>query len=156
MVTIQTVLVAVDLSDLSPSVLGYASSLALAWDAQLVVVHVAYDLSYFTSAFLSGTPLPELQQRLEIEADERLRSLCQTELGDQVRREVLVVTGRPVAEISRLMKELAADCLVIGAHSTEKPEHQLFGSTVERLMHLSPCPIFMIPPYKESYVISYR
>lgn len=153
MVNIHKVVTAIDLSDLSPTVLDYAASLSMAWRAQLMVVHVVHDLSYFSGVYLSDTPLSELQQSLEREAYERLSDLCKTALSDQIPHQMLVVTGRPVVELRRLIQEHAADCLVIGSHSTEKPEHQLFGSTAERLMHMSRCPIFMIPPPEAAYVV---
>jgi nucleotide-binding universal stress UspA family protein len=60
-----------------------------------------------------------------------------------------------VVEIYRLMREHCIDCAVIGAHSVDKPHNQLFGSTADRLMHQSPCPIFMIPPRRLSNIISH-
>jgi nucleotide-binding universal stress UspA family protein len=154
MVAIRIILVAIDFSDISSTVMEYAHSLAGAWNARLLVVHVVHDLSYFTGIYITDTPLPELQRRLEAEAHERLEEICETTLVDQVPYEVQVVTGRPVAEIYRLAREHQADCLVLGAHSVDKPEHQLFGSTTERLLHQITCPIFIIPPHKSSEFIS--
>ena len=73
MVEIRVILVAIDFSDISATVMDYAQSLAAAWQARLLVVHVVYDLSFFTGIYFTDTPLPELQQRLEAEARERLR-----------------------------------------------------------------------------------
>jgi len=100
-------------------------------------------------------PFSELQQRLEAEAHERLEALCQSQLGAQVPYETVVVTGRPVVEIQQLVRQYTVDCLVLGAHSTDKPEHQLFGSTAERLLHHTACPIFMVPPRQASEFISH-
>ena len=154
MISIRSILVAIDFSDLSPTVMDYACSLALAWEARLFVVHVVHDLSYFTGIYHTDTPLPELQQRLEAEAHERLEALCQSQLGTQVPYETVVVTGRPVVEIYQLVRQHAVDCLVLGAHSSDKPEHQLFGSTAERLLQQISCPILMIPPRQASEIIS--
>ena len=68
MINIRIILVAIDCSDLSQTVLAYACSLAMAWQARLLVVHVVHDLSYFAGIYHTDTPLPELQQRLEAEA----------------------------------------------------------------------------------------
>jgi len=153
--SIRTVLAAIDLSDLSPIVMDYASSLALAWHAHLLVVHVVHHLSYFPGVYVSDTPLPEQQLRLESEAQEHLTTFCQSLLSAQVAHEALVVTGRPAVEIQRLLQEHEVDCLVIGAHSIDKLEHQLFGSTAERLMQQSPCPICVVPPRKSSDFVSH-
>ncbi len=151
----RSILVAIDLSELSSRVLGYASSLALAWQARLLVVHVVYDLAYFTSIYHTDASLPALQQRLEAEAYEHLEALCQSYIDAQVSYETLVLTDRPVVAIHELVRQHAVECLVLGAHSTDKMEHQLFGSTAERLLHQISCPIFIIPPYKESTFISH-
>ena len=154
MISIRSILVAVDFSDLSPTVMDYACSLAIACEARLLVVHVVHDLSYFTGIYHTDTPLPELQQHLETEAHERLDALCQSQLGTKVPYETVVVTGRPVVEIHQLVRQHAIDCLVLGAHSIDKPEHQIFGSTAERLLQQTSCPILMIPPRQASEIIS--
>jgi len=153
-ISIRSILVAIDFSDLSSMVMDYACSLAVAWEARLLVVHVVHDLSYFIGIYRTDTSLPELQQGLEAEAHERLEALCQSQLGTQVPYEAVVVTGRPLVEIHQLVRQHAVDCLVLGAHSTDKPEHQLFGSTAERLLQHISCPIFMIPPRQASEFIS--
>jgi nucleotide-binding universal stress UspA family protein len=154
MVEIRVILVAIDFSDISATVMEYAQSLATAWQARLLVVHVVHDLSYFTGIYLTDTPLPELQQRLEAEARERLEATCQAALDPALAYEALIVTGRPVVEIQRLLKEYDVDCLVMGAHSIDKPEHQLFGSTAQRLLNQTACPVFLIPARKSSEFIS--
>ncbi|MGQ4808121.1 hypothetical protein NKDENANG_01488 [Candidatus Entotheonellaceae bacterium PAL068K] len=146
MIDIRLMLVAVDLSDISVRVIDYAHSLATAWNARLLVVHVVHDLSYYTGIYITDIPLVDLQHRLEAEARTRLEAICQTAIGDQVLYDALLVTGRPVAEIHRLIHDHGVECLVIGAHSAAKPEHQLFGSTAQRLLHQIPCPVLVIPP----------
>lgn len=155
MITMRVILVAIDFSDLSSRVMDYASGLASAWQARLLVVHIVHDLSYFVGIYHTDTPLPELQQRLENEAHESLEALCKSQLGADVSYETLVMTGRPVVIIHQLVREYGVDCLVLGAHSSDKPEHQLFGSTAERLLHHTSCPIFMVPPHQASEFISH-
>jgi nucleotide-binding universal stress UspA family protein len=155
MASMRTIMAAIDLSALSAIVMDYANSMALAWQAQLLVIHVVHDLSYFTGVYISDTPLPELQQRLEAEAQERLQALCQSTLDAQVSYEIVIITGRPIVELQRLIRERHIDCLVLGTHSTDKPEHQLFGSTAERLIQQISCPILMVPPRKSSNFVSH-
>lgn len=112
MVEIRTLLAAIDFSDMSSLVMDYAYSLATAYKARVLAVHVVHDLSYFTGMYHADASLPELQHRLESEARERLEVFCQSALGREVPYDALVVTGRPLAEISRLVQEQAVDCLV--------------------------------------------
>lgn len=155
MLTMRVLLVAMDFSDLSPRVLAYANTLAVACQARLVVVHVVHDLAYFVRPYQTDTPMPALQQHLEAEALEQLEALCQSHLAPEVAYETLVCTGRPVNEIQRLVRTHAVDCLILGAHSAEKPEHQLFGSTAERLLQHITCPVFLVPMRQTSEVVTH-
>lgn len=155
MLEMRVLLVAIDFTELSPRVLAYASSLALVWKARLLVVHVVHDLSYFVGLYQTDTPLAELQRDLEAEASERLEALCQSQLAPEVAYETLVCSGRPVSEIQQLVHTHAVDCLILGAHSFDKPEHQLFGSTAERLLQHTACPVFMVPMRQTSTWITH-
>jgi nucleotide-binding universal stress UspA family protein len=51
-----------------------------------------------------------------------------------------------MAEISRIIRERAADGLVIDGHSMDQPEHPLFGSTAKQCLHHIQCSTVVIPP----------
>jgi nucleotide-binding universal stress UspA family protein len=143
------ILAAVDLSDTAPTVIAYAFDLAQLHNARFTVLHVVHDLSYYSGVFITGKPLATLQHDLEVEARERLDALCQEACKDASSDAAFtadIVTGRPVAEVHHAIVERGVDCLVIGAHSIDKPEHQLFGSTAERLLHQIRCPTIVVPP----------
>lgn len=151
----QTILAAIDFSDLSLRVLEYACRLATAWQMPLLIIHVVHDLTYFSGLYRPERALDELQQHMESEARERLEALCQSALRHDVVYEMVVVTGRPLAELYRLIRERSVACVVIGAHSTDKPEHQLFGSTAERLLQQIACPVLLVPARTSSEFISH-
>lgn len=152
MIPVTHVLVAVDLSDATPLVIAYARQLAESWKARLTVLHVVHDLSYYGGVYMTSKPLSKLQHELETEARERLDAWCEDLCDSDLTCETLMVTGRPIAEVSRTIRELDVDCLVIGAHSLDKPEHQLFGSTAEKLLHHIQCPTVVVPPQRVDYV----
>jgi nucleotide-binding universal stress UspA family protein len=145
MVMIRQILVAVDLSDMAPTVLEHAQSLAQAWDAHVVVAHVVQDLSAYMGMALDIVPLAEWLPRRETAAHEQLQRLCDEVFESGGAYEIVVLNGHPVAEIHRTIQERDIDCLVIGAHGSERPEHPLFGSTAERLLHLMPCLTVVVP-----------
>ncbi len=150
-----TILAAIDFSDLSSRVLDYACRLTTAWEASLLVVHVVHDLTYFTGLASPDSAIDTLQHHMESEAKEHLEALCQSTLDTALQYEMLVVTGRPLAELYRLISERAVVCVVLGAHSTDKPEHQLFGSTAERLLQQIACPVLLVPARTSSKFISH-
>ena len=152
MTAVTHILAAVDLSDVTPLVMDYARELAATWGARLTALHVVHDLSYYSGAFITAQPLKTLQHDLESEAKERLQAWCEDQWRGDMPYEAVVLAGRPIAEITRMIRELGVDCLVIGSHRLEKPEHQLFGSTAERLLHHIQCPTMVIPPQRVDYV----
>lgn len=154
MTEIKHILAAIDLSEAGFRVVSYAQQMAHTWNARLTVLHVVHDLSYYSGVYITSTPLDTLQHNLEIEAREQVADICAEACGPETTCDTIVVTGRPIAEIQRVIHEHDIDCLVIGSHSTDKPEHQLFGSTAERLLHHMLCPTFVIPPARVVDVVS--
>ena len=152
MTPVTHILAAIDLSEATPLVIAYARQLAEVWKARLTVLHVVHELSYYSGAFITSKPLSVLQHELEMEARERLDAWCEDVGSSAVTCEALLRTGRPIAEVSRTIREYDVDCLVIGAHSMDKPEHQLFGSTAEQLLHHIQCPTVVVPPQRVDYV----
>lgn len=152
MTAVTHILAAVDLTDATPVVMTYARQMAEVWQARLTVLHVVHDLTYYSGAFITGKPLKTLQHELEVESKERFQAWCQEVCGSEVAYEALMLEGRPIAEIPRLVRDLDVDCLVIGAHRMDKPEHQIFGSTAERLLRHIQCPTVVVPPQRVDHV----
>jgi universal stress protein A len=145
MTKIKHILAAIDLSEAGFRVVAYAQQMAHTWNARLTVLHVVHDLSYYSGVFITSVPLDTLQHNLEIEAREQEADICAEACGNDTAYDTMIITGRPAAEIQRIIHEHDIDCLVIGSHSSDKPEHQIFGSTAERLLHHMLCPTFVIP-----------
>ena len=58
--------------------------------------------------------------------------------------EKAVVRGVPFVEIIRTAKEKNADMIVIGTHGRTGIDHMLFGSTAEKVVRKSPCPVLTV------------
>ena len=154
MTTVTHVLAAVDLSDMSPTIIGYARRIADIWEARFTVIHVVHELAYHSGIFITDKPLDTLRHDLEMEACDRLAVLCADMCDSKASYDNLVVTGRPAVEIQQAIRERGVDYLVIGAHSNDKPEHQLFGSTTERLLLQILCPTVVVPSQRSVTFVS--
>ncbi|MFG0320629.1 MAG: universal stress protein [Planctomycetota bacterium JB042] len=140
---IRTIVAATDLSPSGAEVLRTAKGLADRFGARVEVVHVVFDLRKLMGFFVSDRPLGEMQASLEQEATSGLRKQVRDVFGDA---EVGATTrkGTPYGDLVRHVEEVGGDLLVVGAHGAEKPEHRVYGSTVERLVKESPCPVLVI------------
>jgi nucleotide-binding universal stress UspA family protein len=58
--------------------------------------------------------------------------------------EKAVVRGVPFVEIIKTAKEKNADLIVIGTHGRTGIDHMLFGSTAEKVVRKSYCPVLTV------------
>ena len=58
----------------------------------------------------------------------------------------LVKLGKPYTEIIEFAKSENVDLIVIGSHGHTGVEHLLFGSTAEKVIRKSTCPVLIVRP----------
>lgn len=138
------VVAAVDLSECSEEVLRWAKLLAERFDASVQVVHIVPDVDSFMAFYVeSDRPLSELQKELEVEAQEKMIWLTKKVFGEETCK-TFVLRGHPVEDLIAFLKKNPSSMVVLGCHGRRKPEHKLFGSTAERLLKASPCPVVTV------------
>lgn len=132
------VLVAVDLSPESETVLEKAR--ALAGDTVLSLVHVIEPLAY---AYGGDIPmdLTEVQLQLQQQAKTQLEKLGQKSAIPKDRQHILI--GQPTAEIHRLAEEDQCDLIVLGSHG-RKGLALLLGSTANGVLHGARCDVLAV------------
>ena len=57
---------------------------------------------------------------------------------------VLLKEGEPFVEIIQMAKKESMDLIVMGTHGRTGLDHILFGSTAEKVVRKSPCPVLTI------------
>lgn len=59
----------------------------------------------------------------------------------------MIVEGTPFVEIVKIAKDLEVDLILIGIHgaASRKLGQLLFGSTAEKVLRASPCPVLCVP-----------
>ena len=126
-----TIVVAIDLSDEADQVLERASSLSLAQDATLHVVHVVEPISF---AYGGDMPMDYsgVQEDLRKQAEQRLAEIASRHSIPDNQRHLLI--GRPATEIHALADEVNADLIVVGSHGRHGLS-LLLGSTANAVLH---------------------
>lgn len=59
------------------------------------------------------------------------------------------VGARPANEIIKQAREVGADLIVVGSHGHTIIGGLLLGSVAYRLLHVSPCPVLVVPPERK-------
>jgi universal stress protein A len=146
MLTLKTLLVAVDFSDTSADAVRYAQELARSFDAQLHLLHVVPDpLQQPWAVEAPGLDFPGLADQWRTDAQERLRVLGASTGLDPERTVLSVGTGVPHRVIVEYATEHAADLVVLGSHGHGPVVHFLLGSVAERVVRQAVCPVLIVP-----------
>ena len=143
---IRNILVPIDFSKISIEAIATAKQLATQFGAAIHLVHT-YQLDHL-AGFIGSTgpamlwPVAFYEQAGK-ELAHRLVKVARKH-GLPVAGTCHVRSGTPAFdEICLLAKEIPADLIVIPTHGYRGLKHVLLGSTAERVVQHSPCPVFV-------------
>lgn len=125
MIHIKTIMVPVDFSETSKKAVNYGLSLALEFNAGLVLAHI--------------TPFTTRG-----EEEGRLLDLIPLDCREALNYEVVVKSGEVRHEILEIVKEKEIDLVVMGTHGRPYFERLLLGSVTERMLRKLNIPILTV------------
>jgi nucleotide-binding universal stress UspA family protein len=138
----EAVLVAMDFSPGSRRALD----LSLSWcgAGEITALHVVdTEFAQRVEAQGLGTSA-EVIAKLRARADEEFRWLVQEKGADAF--DPMVVEGIPFVEIVKIAADLQVDLVTIGmSRSAQRVDQLLFGSTAEKVLRASRCPVLCVP-----------
>jgi nucleotide-binding universal stress UspA family protein len=138
---IHNVLVPVDFSAPSLSAVEFALSLIKKFGADLHLVHVFATDYPITALVAVPLVLPELEIGRSVH--QHLRDVAR-KYSIELRQENLhALKGRPFEQICRLAREINIDLIVIATRGNTGFKHFVLGSTSERVVRYSPCPVLV-------------
>lgn len=146
---IQRVLVAIDFSPASWEALKFVAPLFKHFGAELHLAHV----------FAPEYPLATaMAMPLMLSGSDIARSVCRqlkngaSKCSSGVPPEnVHALKGRPFREICALARKIDADLIVISTRGLSGFKHLLLGSTAERVVRYSPCPVLVVRPIHDAH-----
>lgn len=148
------VLIAIDYNPTAQNIAKKGYDLAKSMNAQITLLHVVADYTYYSSldyspimGFDSFSNLGILQTNTIVELQNAAHDyLDKTKryLGDDS-IQTIVKDGDFGQAIVDTAKELEVDVIVLGSHSRRGLEKILMGSVAEKVLRNSPVPLFIIP-----------
>jgi nucleotide-binding universal stress UspA family protein len=144
--SIRNILVPIDFSKLSIQAIETAKGFAQRFGASIHLAHVR-QLTYpggFMGPVFSAGALPEsFEENRSKELAEQLKIVA-SRCGLSARDQTHLRTGAAAFdEICRLAQEIPADLIVTPTHGRTGLKHVFLGSTAERIVQHSPCPVFV-------------
>ena len=139
---IRNVLVPIDFSAPSLEAIEAALPLIKHFGADLHLVHV-FEPDYPASSMVA---IPLVVPELEVGEGVRrqLRDVAKDYSVPLRRENIRAIKGRPFEEICRLAQEIDIDLIVIATRGNTGLKHLLLGSTAERVVRYSPCPVLVV------------
>jgi nucleotide-binding universal stress UspA family protein len=140
--SIDNVLVPIDFSAPSMEAVEFALSLLKLFGANLHLVHV-FQGDY---PLASMTAMPLIVPELEIGSRVRgqLKDVAKKFRIELRRENIHALKGRPFHEICDLARKSDIDLIVISTRGNTGLKHLILGSTAERVVRYSPCPVLVV------------
>lgn len=142
---VSTIVVGVDGSDGSSRAAEHAAAIARHWNAKLLMVTVVRTPEGWWG--IGGAPpSPEALSAALIEGQQKILADIEEELElDGVDYELIEELGDPVGRLIAVVEANDADLVVVGKRGAGLAERVLLGSVADRITHLAPCPVLVVP-----------
>ena len=142
------ILFATDFSDGAARAQEYATSLAMAWDAGMDILHVLEGSARIPSSAADISSLEQIHEDVTPQLAEMQKQIARKGVAATVRQ----VRGIPSEQINQVAKECGIDLVVLGTEGRTGRDYRLLGSTAERVTKTAPCPVLAVPSLREGAV----
>ncbi|HAM53135.1 MAG TPA: universal stress protein [Nitrospiraceae bacterium] len=138
---IKQILFPTDFSEGSAYVIPYVVDLTKHYQARLFIVHVVYDIAEATGFYVPHITIDELYDDIAKNARKECERWCAEELRGYKEIEYRILKGIPAVEILKFAEENKIDLIIMGTHSRRGLDRIIFGSTAEKVVRNSRCPV---------------
>lgn len=154
---VKTILVPTDFSEGARTALEHATTLAKAFKAKIVVLHVIETLAYTMTETVervdtatmvkSMTQSPQLMDVYALV--QRAVEPALDQLVDELQKEGVsasrgLAQGVAYEQIVAHSQAVGADLIVMGTHGRRGVSHLFMGSVAERVVRTAPCPVLTV------------
>mgnify|MGYP001412464843 CR=1 FL=1 len=148
------VLIALDYSDATPVVVKKGVELAQALNADITLIHVLSDATYYSSLNYSPIFGFDSFSSLDIVQTNTVDSLREAaqEFLNRIKADIhaenadtIIGEGDFADEILKAATAMKADIIIMGTHSRKGIDKILMGSVAQKVLHKSEIPVLIIP-----------
>jgi len=141
-ISVRKILVPVDFSEPSIAAINYATKVATRLGAEMNLIHVFE--SQYPLVGMNGMPLNLPDPEARILARVHLENTASRHEIPLRAEHIHVKKGRPFEEICRLARKIDVDLIIIPTRGNAGLKHLVLGSTAERVVRHSPCPVLVL------------
>ena len=145
---LKTILVPFDFTECAIHGLNYAHEVAQRYNATLTLLNVVDGAVIKRISAYAKEPVEKVSERMTNQVKQMFRKFLKDWPNKDMVTSTLVSTGSPFHEIAIKAREIDADMVIMGgygSHGKGQLDEIFFGSTVEKVVRLLPCPVLCIP-----------
>ena len=146
---VSLILIPTDFSECAMNSLDYAKELAQKFGSKLILLNVIDSREAQHFAAYSKEELDKVLERLMNQGKQAFRKLLNNWDGKDLVQETIVSVGMPFQEIAMKARDFQVDLILMGGYGSRGKggtiEEIFFGSTVEKVVRLLPCPVLCVP-----------
>jgi len=146
----KTILVPIDFSEVSRTVMAEASRLARLAKARIILLHAVQPPAVLMNYGIMVNTVMTYTDEAERRADRLLGQLKTGLRDDGISAEAVRVTGSPAQSILDLAKRRSASYIVIGSHGHTAFYDLMLGSTTSGVLKRATCPVVVVPSLKRT------
>ena len=133
-----------DFTEGALAAMPYATDMAKSFGARLYLIHVIYDMSVTTGLHVPHVSLDAMYEEMQKGAEREIGKF-----GAEIREglkdvETQVLRGVPYEEILKFARDNAIDMIIMGTHGRSGLDRVIFGSTAEKVVRYSECPVLTV------------
>jgi nucleotide-binding universal stress UspA family protein len=144
----KNILFPVDLSETSPKIVPFVSSIADKFDSVTHILFVARIFQHFSSIYVPHPSITIFENEIFEGAQKSLMEFCEEHFKNTDRVKTIVVKGDPAEEILNYINKEDIDLLIMGTHGRKGLDKVIFGSVAEKVSKAAPVPMMLVNPYK--------
>lgn len=142
----KTIVALVDFSDLTFKVLKHAHSLAKAFDAEVVILHVPPKQPVVVDVGIASPTILEEPSPKALQEDyQQLLEMRDSLVKFGVKSRVMQLNSIATKQVLEETTKLGADLIILGSHHHSTIYHLFVGSVAEDILKSSHCPVLVVP-----------
>ena len=143
-IQLRSILFPTDFSETSDHALQYAVALAEQFRARIDMVHVVEEVAITQHISVTLVDTGEIIEHLVADAKKRLAGYEKDHVPAGIKTKCTTLRGTPFLEVIRYAREHESDVVVMGTHGRTGLAHVVMGSTAEKVVRHSPCPVLTV------------
>ncbi|MBS1635776.1 MAG: universal stress protein [Bacteroidetes bacterium] len=152
----KNILVPTDFSENAEYAVRYATELAAAWQAKVILMH-AFQVTY-ASGYVPYEEIAAEKKLIQKESEEKLKTMAHALTKAHVAHQVLCVDDIAVEAILNAIREHHIELVVMGTKGASSMANVIFGSNTSHVIQRATCPVLAIPEgttYKKPKTLTY-